>query len=274
MAGYDPGDPDAADVPVPDLLGAARRRRRGAPDRAADAVLLRRPGPITRDPRGGARRRSSSSPAPGPCSGDGDPVRRRGEDANTLTWMAEGYAYHQQNLVSQWETTARRSATPSVRAVFLNGPDYVQAQRVRRAVPRGAGHGLRVVDVLLMPARRRPPPRRRDGHGGLPLEPVGYTGQWNLAGVPACRGAVRLRGVGAADVVPGRGQGVRRGDRAEGRRCLPADDDWHLEVPSMWRRRRRRCAPGTERGPMDDFPLTIEGAAAALRAGTTTSVEW
>ena len=48
-----------------------------------------------------------------------------------LIWASEAFAYHQEDLRTRWELYGRYTRTMIARGALFNGPDYIQAQRVR-----------------------------------------------------------------------------------------------------------------------------------------------
>ncbi len=234
MAGYDPGDPDAADVPVPTYSALL--------DGDVEGVRIGLPMPYFFDDPGPSPEIREAVLGVGQQLADSGamlveteiPYAAAANDANTLTWMAEGYAYHRQNLVSRWETYGASFRDTIGRAAFLNGPDYVQAQRVRTAFRRELARVFESVDVLLLPVSSTPSPRsdEMDMMGFLWGHP-GYTSQWNLAGVP---GAAAPCGFGASGL-PMSFQIVGKAF-AEATVLKVVDayqraTDWHLQVPPV-----------------------------------------
>src|SRR5205823_9208004 len=62
---------------------------------------------------------------------------------------------------------------------------YVQAQRFRSYWKQIVAKVMSDVDVLITPTSATPAPKRADMNPEKALSAPGYTGQWNLTGLPA-----------------------------------------------------------------------------------------
>ena len=72
---------------------------------------------------------------------------------NNLTWASEGFAYHQEDLRTRWELYGRYTRTILARGALFNGPDYIQAQRVRSYFKKAVAEVMADLDDST-PARR------------------------------------------------------------------------------------------------------------------------
>jgi aspartyl-tRNA(Asn)/glutamyl-tRNA(Gln) amidotransferase subunit A len=185
IAGYDAGDPYAADVDVPtyhdELSGSVEGVRIGVPmpyffdapqldaeTRAAVLAavdLLRQAGAVV--------------------SETVVPFAKEAKDANTLTMTAEAFAYHRNNLINRWEDYGRFIRPVLARGALTTAGDYAQAQRFRSRFRREMAELFESFDVLITPGSLGPAERadRMDMDKRM-MEPS-FTGQWNFAGLPA-----------------------------------------------------------------------------------------
>jgi len=234
MAGFDAGDPDAIDVPVPTYSAAL--------DGDVGGLRIGLPMPyFFDDPGPSPETRAAVLAVADALAGEGAvlveteiPYAAAANDANTLTWMAEGYAYHRNDLVARWETYGASFRDTLGRAAFLDGPDYVQAQRVRRAFRAGLAAVFETVDVLLMPVSSTPSPRadEMDMMGFLWSHP-GYTSQWNLAGVPGAAAPCGFGTTGLPLSFQVVGPAFSEATVLKVVDAYQRTTDWHLRVPPV-----------------------------------------
>jgi aspartyl-tRNA(Asn)/glutamyl-tRNA(Gln) amidotransferase subunit A len=185
IAGYDAGDPCASRADVPDycsaLTGSVAGLRIGVPMRyffdsdqlhagTREAVLeaidlLRQMGALPHE--------------------TAVPYAEEANHANMLTMEAEGYAYHRVNLVERWEDYGRFTRPFLARGALRTSGDYVQAQRFRSHFCREVARLFDSVDVIVTPAALGPAQRLADRVAEKVSAAPSFTGQWNLAGLPA-----------------------------------------------------------------------------------------
>ncbi len=185
IAGHDADDPCASRADVPDycaaLTGSVEGLRVGVPlhyffdsdqlhDGTREAVLeaidlLRQLGAIIDE--------------------IAVPYPEEANHANMLTMEAEGYAYHRTNLVERWEDYGRFTRPFLARGALLTSGDYVQAQRFRSFFCREIARLFDTVDVIVTPAALGPAQLLADRVAEKVSAAPSFTGQWNLAGLPA-----------------------------------------------------------------------------------------
>jgi aspartyl-tRNA(Asn)/glutamyl-tRNA(Gln) amidotransferase subunit A len=234
MAGYDATDPDAADVPVPDFIGALEGSvdglRIGVPlpyfydDPALD--------PEVRDAVGAAIDVLADLGA-GVTETTALDDARQAKDANTLTMVAEAFAYHRPDLQTRWELYGRHTRVVLARGAFATAADYAQAQRFRRAFRRKVAAVLSELDVLITPTSATPAPRADEMSPEKMLLGPSFTGPWNFTGLPAVAVPCGFSSSG----LPLSMQIIGR-PFAEATVLKVADayqrlTDWHLRVPPM-----------------------------------------
>jgi len=234
MAGHHPGDPYALAVDVPPygeaLTGDVEGLRIGIPmpyffdtpeleDETRAAVLgavdvLRGAGAVVSDTV--------------------IPYAKEAKDANTLTLGAEAFAYHRDDLVNRWTDYGRFTRVGLVRGALTTSADYAQAQRFRSFFCHRMAELFVGFDVLVTPATLGPAERADQMDMEKRLAGPGFTGQWNLAGLPA---VVLPCGAAAASDLPLAMQIVGRPfDEATVLRVADAYQrltQWHLRVPPV-----------------------------------------
>jgi aspartyl-tRNA(Asn)/glutamyl-tRNA(Gln) amidotransferase subunit A len=185
MAGFEPRDPTAAHVPVPDYLAALtgdiRGLRIGVPttyfydsaelDSEVKAAVH---AGIKVLEEAGAQVREVTIPH---CD--------VAKQANNLIWASEGLAYHHDDLSSRWELYGRYTRTMLARGALYSGPDFVQAQRFRAYFKKTVAAVMSDVDVLITPTSTTPAEKIADMDMQRRLLSVSFTGMWNLIGLPA-----------------------------------------------------------------------------------------
>ena len=185
IAGYDPRDPTAADEPVPDYvagltgniqglrIGVPRAYFFDAPELNAEVKTAVLEG-IEALERAGAAMREVTIPH-----------AEVAKNANNLTWASEGFAYHQQDLRTRWELYGRYTRTILARGALFNGPDYIQAQRVRSYFKKAVAEVMADLDVLVTPTSTTPAEKISEMDMERRMLGASFTGMWNLIGLPA-----------------------------------------------------------------------------------------
>jgi aspartyl-tRNA(Asn)/glutamyl-tRNA(Gln) amidotransferase subunit A len=185
IAGYDPRDPTAAQMTVPDypkaLTGEIKGLRVGVPrayffdapelDQEVKAAVLEG---IDMLQRAGAVVREVTIP-------HADVAK----NANNLIWAAEGFAYHRDDLRTRWEVYGRYTRTAIARGALFNGPDYIQAQRVRSYFKKAVAAVMADLDVLVTPTSTTPAEKIDEMDMDRRMLGASFTGMWNLIGLPA-----------------------------------------------------------------------------------------
>jgi aspartyl-tRNA(Asn)/glutamyl-tRNA(Gln) amidotransferase subunit A len=185
MAGFDPRDPTAAQVPVPDytaaLTGQMQGLRIGIPasyffdvpelDAEVKAAVLE--GIKVLEQAGAVVREVTI------------PHAEVAKNAINLIWASEGFAYHKHDLQTRWELYGRYTRTILARGALYSGPDYVQAQRVRTYFLKTVARVMTDVDVLVTPTTTTPAEKTSEIDMQRRLMGPTFTGMWNLIGLPA-----------------------------------------------------------------------------------------
>jgi len=233
IAGYDAGDPTAADVPVPQytslLDGDVTGLRIGVPreyfldnpllaDEVRDGVL----DGIAALQAMGAEVVDVTIPYAGPAN-----------DANNLTFLAEGYAYHRADLISRWTDYGKSTRDVLGRGALYTGADYVQAQRVRSVFRAEVAKVMDQVDVLITPLSLGPVPRADEMDMGLLFTGASFTGQWNLTGMPAVSVPCGMSANGLPLAFQVVGKPFAETTVLKVADAYQRGTDWHLRVPTF-----------------------------------------
>lgn len=113
------------------------------------------------------------------------PHSAEAKEANTLTMIAEAFAYHRMDMASRWTDYGRGVRNMIARGALFSGADYVQAQRFRSWYAKQAAKVMGTVDVLVTPTVVEP------AQVSAEMDPVkrmlqpSYCGPFNLLGYPA-----------------------------------------------------------------------------------------
>lgn len=190
IAGHDPADSTTARIPVPSysqvIEGGVRGLRLGVPreffwEALHPEVEAAVRGTIEALEREGAEVREVRLP-----------FLDYAQAAQAVILRAEATAYHREWLRTRSPDYDPRVRSRLVEGLFLSAGDYLDAQRVRRAVRRELLEVLREVDVLLTPTVSIPAPgigATEVEAGGIVAPPQYYmvrnTYLFNLTGLPA-----------------------------------------------------------------------------------------
>jgi aspartyl-tRNA(Asn)/glutamyl-tRNA(Gln) amidotransferase subunit A len=107
------------------------------------------------------------------------------EEAYAAWWattFAEGYAYHENTLRSDYELYGQATRQSLLTGVLLSAADYVQAQRMRTLVSQECSRIFENVDVLVVPCTAETAPQSEDWDS---FETLSFTTLWSLVGYPA-----------------------------------------------------------------------------------------
>jgi aspartyl-tRNA(Asn)/glutamyl-tRNA(Gln) amidotransferase subunit A len=186
IAGYDPKDPAAANVPVPDfragLKNGIKGLRVGVP-RARWFDENRGTDPQTETVFNEALKVLENLGAV-IVEIDGLPfsIARK---ANQTILVAEAYAYHEKTLQNKPEKFGSSVRRRLLEGAFLSAADYITAQRARAELNKQIRANFSRVDVFATPSAPRPP----EAFEGMDpneqnLRPS-FTNPFNLTGLPA-----------------------------------------------------------------------------------------
>jgi aspartyl-tRNA(Asn)/glutamyl-tRNA(Gln) amidotransferase subunit A len=233
MAGYDPGDPYAAQVPVPMyselLTGDVRGLRVGVPmpyfydsPEVTDEVRAAVFAALDVLKTGGAE-----------MSDVEVPYAEQAKNANHVTLVAEAYSFHRNNMVNRWNDYGRFTRRALVRGAFLTAADYTQAQRFRSFFRRELAQLFASYDVLITPTWPSPAPRSDEMSPERQLRSVSFTGPWNLAGLPALAVPCGFSSSGLPLSMQIIGKPFAEGALLTVADAYQRQTDWHLKVPPV-----------------------------------------
>lgn len=190
MAGHDPKDPASADRAVPKLhkqldrdlcglrIGVDGLSRFSGPEEAPELEQLFA-GFVA------ALRAAGAEPIPVEL-----PFYGELSAACALTILSEALAYHTPDVRRRWHDYSASTRVGLALGAFLGAGDYVQAQRVRRAVNSDVSKLFERVDLIATPTVSRPAPLLEDAPAYVAsffgaTELAFHTGYWNATGNPA-----------------------------------------------------------------------------------------
>jgi aspartyl-tRNA(Asn)/glutamyl-tRNA(Gln) amidotransferase subunit A len=231
MAGYEEGDPYAADVAVPkyseELTGDVTGVRIGV----AKPYFFDSP-EVTDEVRAAVMRAVNVLKSVGAESTDVVvPYAKEAKDANHVTLVAEAYAYHRDNLMNRWTDYGKFTRRTLVRGAFLTASDYAQAQRFRAFFRREVAKLLATYDVLITPTWPSPAPRSDSMSPEDQLRRPSFTGPWNLAGLPAVAVPCGFSSTGLPLSMQIIGRPFAEATALKVADAYQRMTDWHLKVP-------------------------------------------
>ena len=186
IAGYDPKDPAAANVAVPDfrsgLKDGIKGLRVGVP-RANWFDENKGSEPETETIFNEALKVLEDLGAT-VVEIDGRPfsIARK---ANQTILVAEAYAYHEKTLQSTPEKFGSSVRRRMLEGAFLSAADYIQAQRARTVLNEQIRANFARVDVFATPAAPRPPEAFESMDPNEQNLRPSFTNPFNLTGLPA-----------------------------------------------------------------------------------------
>lgn len=233
MAGYDPGDPYAADVAVPKYSEQLDGDVTGIRIGVAKPYFFDSPA-VTDETRTAVLGAVSALTSAGAQSTDVEvPYAKEAKDANHITLVAEAYAYHRDNMVNRWTDYGKFTRRSLVRGAFLAGADYPQAQRFRAYFRREVAKLLATNDVLVTPTWPGPAPRADSMSPEDQLRRPSFTGPWNLAGLPAVAVPCGFSSTGLPLSIQIIGKPFDEATVLKVADAYQRMSDWHLKVPEI-----------------------------------------
>jgi aspartyl-tRNA(Asn)/glutamyl-tRNA(Gln) amidotransferase subunit A len=161
------------------------------------------------------------------------PYAAEAKEANHITLVSEAYAFHRNNLVTRWTDYGAFTRPTLGRGAFYTGADYVQAQRLRTAFREGVAAVMRGVDVLITPSAITPAQRSDEMDVSKRLSQSSFTGQWNLAGLPAAAVPCGFSESGLPLSFQIVGKPFAEGTVLKVADAYQRDTDHHLQVPPI-----------------------------------------
>jgi Asp-tRNA(Asn)/Glu-tRNA(Gln) amidotransferase A subunit family amidase len=232
FAGSDPRDPFSADESVPDFLGRLSERIDGlriAVDRENHFGEL--DDPAARPVFEAALERLASLGAS--ITEITLPHYDVTMAANMVTMLSEAFAQHRESLRERWDDYfAGTRQFIGVGALF-SGPDYVQAQRVRRATQRALAAVFARFDVVAMPLATTGAPTydQIDATGVAGLFATVYTPYWDAVGNPVLVVPMGFTGAGLPLSLQLAAAPFEEATLVQVGDAYQQVTDWHLRVP-------------------------------------------
>ncbi len=155
------------------------------------------------------------------------------KDANHLILVAEAYAYHRDNLTSNWVDYGVHTRPGLARGAMFSAADYVQAQRFRTMFAEDVAALLGQYDVIVTPSAPTPAERVADMNVSKRLVTPSYTGHWNLTGLPAVAVPVGFSSSGLPLSMQIIGRPFAEETVLRVADALQRISDWHLQVPPI-----------------------------------------
>ena len=185
IAGYDPRDPTTVDEPVPDYTAKLTGDVKGIKIGVATKYFFDQP---TLDPE----TKTAILAAVKALEGMGAivsevevPYAGEAKDANSIIMWGEAFAYHRPDLASKYGEYGRFTSEVLGRGALFSAGDIVQAQRFRSYFRAQMAKLFESVDVIVTPTSIGPAGLRSEMSPEKQVASPGFTGQWNLAGLPA-----------------------------------------------------------------------------------------
>jgi aspartyl-tRNA(Asn)/glutamyl-tRNA(Gln) amidotransferase subunit A len=113
------------------------------------------------------------------------PFPKQARDAAYLAAVAEGYAYHHEDLTSRWADYGRSTRLILARGALYSAGDLAQARLVGVAFRDAVLDLFADVDVIVTPTLAAPAERLGASDIDRGLTEPRFTDQWNLVGLPA-----------------------------------------------------------------------------------------
>jgi aspartyl-tRNA(Asn)/glutamyl-tRNA(Gln) amidotransferase subunit A len=236
LAGYDASDPDSADVPVPDYLGALEQSMAGV--RVGVVREHHFPAALT-DPAAPACFEAAVSALEGLGASVVEvslPYFRELGAATMMTWEAEALAYHRGDLRTRWSDYFASTRVMVARGALVSGADYVQAQRVRRVAQRALRRLFEDVDVIVTPTNVRGAPRYDEHDRLLDIDHLVeglFTPYWNSVGNPVLAVPMGFTGDGLPLSLQLAGRPFEEALVLRAADAYQRATDWHLRVPPL-----------------------------------------
>ncbi|RDI42745.1 amidase [Nocardia mexicana] len=198
LAGHDPADPYSAEVPVADYPAALTGDLRGITvgvddlDRFADAGI------DPEQPRLFAAALDALRAAGATVVPVELPLYSELVAVDLLVMLAEAHAYHRADLRERWTDYGRGTRIVLASGAAVTGPDYVQAQRVRRLAQHRMTALLSDVDLVVTPTGHLGAPLLSELDPLRPLSALAslHTPYWNPLGNPTLAVPIGLSSAG------------------------------------------------------------------------------
>ena len=186
IAGHDPKDPTSSRAPVPDYSRSLTEEIEGMRIGVPRDFFFRD------DPHVSSEVLSTVDKALEELRGLGAlveevsiPMLEYAGAAQPVIMLSEAFAYHQGNLRSQPQSFGEMCRARFRVGGLFSGGDYVQAQRVRKALTREFNGVLEEYDLIASPTMSNPAGRFDEVDTLASARMPSFTGPYNLTGMPA-----------------------------------------------------------------------------------------
>jgi aspartyl-tRNA(Asn)/glutamyl-tRNA(Gln) amidotransferase subunit A len=112
------------------------------------------------------------------------PHSAEAKEANTMTMLIEAFSYHRMDMATRWTDYGKGVRNMIGRGALLNAADYVQAQRFRSYYAKEAAKVMAQVDVLITPTVIEPAQVTAEMDMTKRMTMPSYSGPFNLLGYP------------------------------------------------------------------------------------------
>jgi aspartyl-tRNA(Asn)/glutamyl-tRNA(Gln) amidotransferase subunit A len=186
IAGYDPKDPTSSCAPVPDYSESLVEDISGMTVGVPRHFFFADDESIDKDVLAQVESALETLEELGAVLVDVDvPLLAHAGAAQQTIMLSEAFAYHRNNLVKRPELFGDMVRARFRMGGLYSGADYVQAQRVRKALKNEFASVLQTVDVIASPTMSNPPTRFNGTSTWTTAHVPSFTGPYNLTGMPA-----------------------------------------------------------------------------------------
>lgn len=161
------------------------------------------------------------------------PYAKQAKEANHIALVAEAFAYHRKNLQERWDDYGKFTRPTLVKGAFFTAGDYAQAQRLRTAFRAGLHKLFAEVDVIITPSMLTPAERIDEMDMQKRILGPSFTGQWNLAGLPAVAVPCGFSESGLPLSMQIIGKPFAEATVLSAANAYQQLTDWHLRVPPI-----------------------------------------
>jgi aspartyl-tRNA(Asn)/glutamyl-tRNA(Gln) amidotransferase subunit A len=136
-------------------------------------------------------------------------------------------------LIEKWNDYGRFTRPTLVKGAFFTAGDYAQAQRLRTVFRTEVRKVLADVDVIITPSMLTPAERIDEMDMQKRMLGPGFTGQWNLAGLPAAAVPVGFSSTNLPLSMQIVGRAFAEATVLSVADAYQRSTDWHLRVPPV-----------------------------------------
>ena len=149
------------------------------------------------------------------------------------TMLAEGLAYHREDLQTRWGEYYETSRLTLALGALVSSSDYVQAQRVRHVAQKRVAELFEEVDAIISPGSPRGAERLDVAPASVVPRILGnsFTGYWNMTGHPALTLPIGFTDEGMPLSMQIAGRPFDEGLVLRVGHAYQSTTDWHLKLP-------------------------------------------